>query len=52
MRCKACGESDEDVPICKGCDCCQECCNCTSSDCDCDSCVEKRSEVLGNPATE
>lgn len=32
----------EDVWLCDGCGCCQECCNCTPSDCDCDACVDRR----------
>lgn len=40
MTCEACGEND--APICEGCGCCQECCNCTSTDCDCDACIDRR----------
>lgn len=28
--------------FCEGCDCCDECCNCTPSDCDCSVCEERR----------
>lgn len=40
--CPTCGE--EDFHGCDGCGDCQHCCNCTSTDCDCDACVERRKE--------
>lgn len=45
MECEACDATDEDSPICEGCDCCEECCNCTSTDCDCDACKGRREEA-------
>lgn len=38
--CEACGPTD--APVCEGCGCCQECCNCSPSDCDCDACEDRR----------
>lgn len=43
-ECEACGQDDLDWPICEGCGCCQECCNCTETDCDCDACIDRREE--------
>lgn len=40
-ECEACDNEDE-APICEGCGCCQNCCNCTEMDCDCDVCEERR----------
>lgn len=34
-----------DVPLCEGCGCCQECCNCTETDCDCDACNDRRENI-------
>lgn len=42
-NCDCCGES-VDVILCEGCGCCQECCNCTETDCDCSACVERREQ--------
>lgn len=42
--CEACGESDWNWPLCEGCGCCGNCCNCTETDCDCDCCVDRREE--------
>jgi len=44
--CEACDNTDEDFPLCEGCGCCQECCNCTDTDCDCYSCEDKRSNEI------
>ena len=42
-RCECCEKPDTETgQLCDGCDCCQECCNCTSSDCDCDACKDRR----------
>lgn len=44
--CECCHGHDSEVGIiCDGCDCCQECCNCTPSDCDCDACEERRANA-------
>jgi hypothetical protein len=44
-RCEACGATDQEAGlICEGCACCQSCCNCTATDCDCDSCNERREQ--------
>lgn len=41
--CPTCGEHDStEGPLCEGCGSCQSCCNCTETDCDCDSCTERR----------
>ncbi|UUV43193.1 hypothetical protein RCCWILLIS_21 [Rhodobacter phage RcCWillis] len=39
-----CDETDLDWPLCEGCGCCDSCCNCTETDCDCDACIERREE--------
>jgi hypothetical protein len=44
-ECEACGTTEG--VLCDGCDCCQECCNCTETDCDCDACVERRENEDG-----
>lgn len=43
-HCEACSQSDENWPLCEGCSCCDGCCNCTETDCDCDTCIERREE--------
>lgn len=43
--CEACDNTDEDTLFCEGCDCCQECCNCTDTDCDCDACEDRRNGI-------
>lgn len=40
-RCEA-GCDEPEQLICEGCDCCQECCNCTDTDCDCAACIDRR----------
>ena len=42
FQCEACINTEDDVPFCEGCACCQECCNCTETACDCVSCEDKR----------
>lgn len=43
MICECCGLDDTKTGVqCEGCSCCQECCNCTETDCDCDACQERR----------
>jgi len=39
--CEAC-ENTDDLPECEGCGCCQDCCNCAETDCDCDACLGRR----------
>jgi hypothetical protein len=46
MKCEACDE--DEAPICEGCDCCQECCNCTPTDCDCDACKPRHEDAAIN----
>lgn len=41
-ECESCDATDAEQPFCEGCGTCQECCNCTPSDCDCDVCEERR----------
>lgn len=41
--CKCCEDTyDDQAPFCEGCGYCQECCNCTETDCDCETCEERR----------
>lgn len=39
-ECEAC--EDREGPFCDGCGCCYECCNCRDTDCDCDTCLDRR----------
>jgi len=42
MDCEACDNTEFDTPFCEGCACCQECCNCSTDDCDCGACEDRR----------
>lgn len=37
-----CDNDDWEQGHCEGCSCCQECCNCGDTDCDCDACIDRR----------
>lgn len=45
-RCKCCDAEDEAGNlICDGCGNCADCCNCTETDCDCESCEDRRKRL-------
>lgn len=39
-----CDNDDWHAHHCEGCGCCDTCCNCTASDCDCEACEDRRDE--------